>query len=131
MRNSAILLSFWVSGRDAPCYLMSGQLSDDRSERVGEVGAEDEIGEADLLPSALDFLGGGRRIIRKYGQCVRRAKRSRVGLGVRHVRRDSVTDNRHGERELDVPDGAEVVCQPLDFAPRLMPQREGDRVRDL
>jgi hypothetical protein len=60
---------------------MSGQLSYDRSERVGEVGAEDEIGEADLLPSPLDFLGGGRRVIRKYGQRVRRAKRSRVGVG--------------------------------------------------
>ena len=45
--------------------LTSRQLSYDRSKRVGEVGAEDEIGEADLLPSALDFLGGGRRIIRK------------------------------------------------------------------
>jgi len=35
-----------------------GQLSYDRGERVGEVGAEDEIGEANLLSSSLDFLGG-------------------------------------------------------------------------
>ena len=54
---------------------VSGQRSHDRGERVGEVGADDEIGEADLLPSPLDFLGGRRRVIRKYGQRVRCAKR--------------------------------------------------------
>ena len=47
---------------------MSGQLSYNRSERVGEVGAEDEVGEAGLLPSPLDFLGGRRRVVREYGQ---------------------------------------------------------------
>jgi hypothetical protein len=56
-----------------PVGLMSGQLSYDRSERVGEVGAEDEVGEADLLPSPLDLLGGCRRVIRKYRHRVRRA----------------------------------------------------------
>ena len=44
---------------------MAGELGDDRSERVGEVGAEDEVGEADLFPSPLELLGGGRRIGRK------------------------------------------------------------------
>jgi hypothetical protein len=39
--------------------LPSGQLSYDRNQRVGEGGADDHIGEADLLPSPLDFLGGG------------------------------------------------------------------------
>src|SRR5205823_15046137 len=73
--------------------LTSGQLSYDRSQRVGKVGAKDEIGEADLLPSPLDFLGGGHRVIRKYGQRVHCAKRSRVGVGGRHERRDSVADN--------------------------------------
>jgi hypothetical protein len=53
---------------------VSGQLGYDRSERVGEVGAEDEVGEADLLSSSLDFFGGRRRITRKYGERVRRAK---------------------------------------------------------
>jgi hypothetical protein len=51
-----------------PPGLVPGQLSHDRSEHVGEVGAEDEIGEADLLPSPLDLFGGGRRVSRKYGQ---------------------------------------------------------------
>ena len=40
--------------------------------------------------------------------------------------------NRHVERELDVPDGAEVACQLRDFDPRLTRQQcEGDRVCDL
>ena len=35
-------------------------------------------------------------------------------------------------RELDVPDSAEVACQPRDFDPRLIRQlHEGDRVCDL
>lgn len=38
--------------------LLSGQLGDDRGEGVGEVGADDEIGEADLFAAALDFFGG-------------------------------------------------------------------------
>ena len=50
-----------------PPGLVSGQLSHDRGERVGEVGAEDEIGEAHLLPSPPDFVGGGPRVSRKYG----------------------------------------------------------------
>ena len=70
-----------------PRRLTSGQLSYDRSQRVGKGGADDDIGEADLLPSPLDFLGGGRPVIRKYGQRVRCAKRSRVGVGGRHERR--------------------------------------------
>ena len=40
--------------------LVAGQLGYDRSEHVCEVGAEDEIGEADLLPSPLDLLCGRR-----------------------------------------------------------------------
>jgi hypothetical protein len=67
--------------RLSPAGLLSGQLSYDRSEHVGEVGAEDEVGEADLLPSPLDFLGGRRRVTRKYGERVRHAKRSRVRVG--------------------------------------------------
>jgi hypothetical protein len=47
-----------------PRGLTSGQLSYDRSQHVSEVGAEDEIGEANLLSSPLDFLSGGRRVIR-------------------------------------------------------------------
>ena len=105
-----------------PRGLTSGQLSYDRSQRVGEVGADDDIGEADLLPSPLDLLGGGSRVIRKYGQRVRCAKRSRVGVGRRHERRDSVADNRHVERELNIADGAELACQPRDFDPRLTRQ---------
>jgi pimeloyl-ACP methyl ester carboxylesterase len=115
-----------------PAGLMSSQFSDDRSERVGEVGAEDEVGEADLLPSPLDLLGGRRRVIRKYRQGVRRAKRTRVGVGGRHKRRDSVADHRHVEREFDVPDGAKVAYQPRDFDPRLTRQQcEGDRICEL
>ncbi|MEV6386586.1 hypothetical protein [Nocardia xishanensis] len=59
----------WWPGSDAlAARLTSREFGYDRGEPVGEVGAEDEIGEADLLLSPLDFLGGGRRIIRKYGQ---------------------------------------------------------------
>ncbi|MEV6138207.1 hypothetical protein AB0L63_19510 [Nocardia sp. NPDC051990] len=38
------------------------------------------------------------------------------------MRRDSVTDNRDGERELDVRESAEIGCQPRGFAPRVIPQ---------
>ena len=95
-----------LDDRLGPLGLVSGQLGYDRSERVGGVGAEDEVGEADLLPSPLDLLGGRRRVFRKYLQRVRRAKRSRVGVGNRQVWRDSVADHRHLLRELDVSDSA-------------------------
>jgi hypothetical protein len=90
--------------------LASGQLGDDRGECVCEVGAEDEVGETDLFPAALDFLGGRRRVIGEIGQRVRRPERSGVGVGGRHKRRASAADDRHVERELDVPDGLEVAC---------------------
>ena len=38
---------------------MASQLSDDRCEGVGEVGADDHVGEADLLASSLEFLDCG------------------------------------------------------------------------
>src|SRR6266702_6644855 len=82
--------------------LTSGQLSYDRSERFGEGGADDDIREADLLPAPLDFLGEGRRIIRKDGKRVHRSKRSRVGVGRRHERRDRVAYDGHVECELNV-----------------------------
>jgi hypothetical protein len=47
---------------------VSGQRSNDGGERVGRAGAEDEVGEADLLPSPLDFLGCGRRVSGEDGQ---------------------------------------------------------------
>src|ERR671936_1021291 len=123
--NVAIALALTIAW---PAGLTSGQLSYDWSQRVGEGGATDDVGEADLLPSPPDFLSGGRRVIRKYGQRVRCAKRSRVGVGGRHERRDNVADNRHVQRELNVADGAEVACQPRDFDPRLTRQlHEGDR----
>ncbi len=81
---------------------MSGQLSYDRSEHVGDVGAEDEVGEADLLSPPLDLFGGRRRVIRKYCERVRGAKDSRVGVGGRHERRNRVADYRHVEREFNV-----------------------------
>jgi hypothetical protein len=48
--------------------LTSGQFGYDWGEGVGDVGAEDEVGEADLLASSLDFFGGRRRVTGKYGQ---------------------------------------------------------------
>jgi hypothetical protein len=86
---------------------MSGQLSYDWGERVGEVGAEDEVGEADLLPPSLDLLGGRCGVIWKYRQRVRCAKRGGVGVGGRHQWRDGVADHRHVLREFDVSDRAE------------------------
>ena len=53
---------------------MPGQLGDDRSERSGGVGADDNVGEAALLPSSQDFLDGRRRVTWKYQERVRRAK---------------------------------------------------------
>jgi hypothetical protein len=47
---------------------VSGQRSNDRGERVGRAGAEDEVGEADLLPSPLDFLACRRRVSGEDGQ---------------------------------------------------------------
>jgi hypothetical protein len=41
-----------------PSDLMSGQVSHDWGEGVGDVSAEDEVGEADLLASSLNLLGG-------------------------------------------------------------------------
>src|SRR5438552_3497427 len=121
-----------LSRSASPRGLTSGKLSYDRSQRVGEGGADDNIGEADLLPSPLDFLGGGPRVIRKYGQRVGSAKRSRVGVGGSHEWRDRVADNRHVERELNIADGAEVACQPRDFDPSLTRQLyEGDGICDF
>ena len=96
----------------AAARLLTGQLSHDRGERVGAGGAEDEVGEADLLPSPLDLLGGRRGVIRKYCQRVHRAKRCRVGVGRRHERRDGVADHRHVLREFDVAARAEVAYHP-------------------
>ena len=45
---------------------MSGQLGDDRSERIRGVGADDKVGEAALLTSSQDFLDGRRRVTWKY-----------------------------------------------------------------
>src|SRR4051795_10136715 len=44
----------YQAGRSAGQMSTSGQFSDDRSQRVGEGGADDDIGEADLLASPLD-----------------------------------------------------------------------------
>ena len=45
---------------------VSGQLGNDRSERISGVGSDDKVGEAALLPSSQDFLDGRRRITWKY-----------------------------------------------------------------
>ena len=37
---------------------LSGQLGDDRSERISGVGADNEVGEAAVLPPPQDLLGG-------------------------------------------------------------------------
>jgi len=59
----------------------SGQLSDDRRECVGHVGAEDVVGEADLLRSPLDSSAAAAASSRRIGQRVRRTQRSRVLSG--------------------------------------------------
>src|SRR5207253_9371731 len=44
----------------------------------------------------------------------------------------SLTNNLHGERELNDADGAEVACQPCDFDPSLTRKLyEGDRICDF
>ena len=75
----------------------------------GDFGAEDEVGEADLLLSPLDLAGRGRRVVREDRQRVRSAQRSRVGIGKWHECRDCVADERGVLRGLDVPDGSEVA----------------------
>jgi hypothetical protein len=52
---------------------MSGQLGDDRSERISGVGADNEVGEAAVLPPPQDLLGGRRWVVREYRERVRRA----------------------------------------------------------
>jgi hypothetical protein len=52
---------------------MSGQLGDDRSERISGVGADNDVGEAAVLPPPQDLLGGRRRVAREYQERVRRA----------------------------------------------------------
>ena len=56
-----------------PRGLLSGQLGYDWGEGFGEVGAEDEVGVADLLAPPLNLLGGLSWVNRKYGQRVRLA----------------------------------------------------------
>jgi hypothetical protein len=48
------------------CGSVSGQLGDDRSERISGVGTYDKVGEAALLPSSQDFFGGCRRVTWKH-----------------------------------------------------------------
>jgi hypothetical protein len=61
-----------------------------------------------------------------WGQC------DRVGVGCGHERHDRVADNRHVERELDVPERAEVPGKLGDLDTRVIRHRdEGDRVRKL
>jgi hypothetical protein len=52
---------------------MSGQFGDDRSERIGGVGADNEVGEAAVLSLPQDLLGGRRRVAREYRVRVRSA----------------------------------------------------------
>ena len=52
---------------------MSGQLGDDRSERISGVGADNEVGEAAVLLPPQDLLGGRRRVAREYRERVRSA----------------------------------------------------------
>src|SRR5487761_283272 len=52
---------------------MPGQLGDDRSERISGIGADNEVGEAAVLPPPQDLLGGRRRVAREYQERVRRA----------------------------------------------------------
>jgi hypothetical protein len=51
--------------------LLAGQPGYHRGQHFGGVGAKDEVGVADLLAPPLDLLGGGRWVIREYGQRVR------------------------------------------------------------
>jgi hypothetical protein len=47
---------------------VSGQRSDDWGERVGRAGADDEVGEAELFPSPLDFLARRHPVAGEDGQ---------------------------------------------------------------
>ena len=116
------LLAFLLSGRTY-CGSVSGQLGDDRSERISGVGADDKVGEAALLPSSQDFLDGRRRVTGKYQQRVRRSQRGRVRVGGCHERGHGVTDHRHVEREFDVADSAEIGRHPHDVGPRVARHR--------
>jgi len=65
---SAVINALRLDPRLGRLGLASGQLGYDRSEDVGGDGAEDEVREADLLPSPLNLLGGRRGVIRKHLQ---------------------------------------------------------------
>jgi hypothetical protein len=112
---------------------LAGQPGHHRGQHFGEVGAKDEVGVADLLAPPLDFLGGGRWVIREYGQRVRLPERSRIGVSHgRHERGDAVSDDWDVEGELDVPNGTEVPCQTADVGASIARKCcERDRVGDF
>ena len=123
-----------TGGGQRSLALASSQFRNDRSEHVGVDGAEDEGGEADLLPSSLKLFDGSRRVLRKHFQRVRGAKRSRIEVGRRQVWRDSVADDRHQLRQFDISDStdAKVAYDPCHLA-TILPrhQCERDRVCDV
>ena len=85
----------------------SGQLSDDRSECVEHGGAEDELGEADLLPSALDSSAAAAG--RPEGSLASSRRAAQAGRYREANKRDYIADDRDVLRELLVQDAAEVA----------------------
>ena len=90
---------------------LAGELGDDRGECVCGIGAEDEVGEPDLLTSSLDLLGGGGWVAREDGQRIHFPQQFRVRVGRCHERRDQFADHRHMQGELDVAHRPKVVGQ--------------------
>jgi len=90
------------------CGSVSGQLGDDRSERISGVGADDEVGEAALLPSSQDFFGRRRRVTGSTRSESTARSAAGSGVGGCHERGDGVADHRHVEREFDVSNRAEI-----------------------
>ncbi|MCZ2261354.1 hypothetical protein [Isoptericola sp. QY 916] len=61
-----------------------------------------DVGEAALLASPQDLLGGRPGVGGQLQQRVRRAQRAGVGVGRRHERGDGIADHGRVERQLEV-----------------------------
>ena len=111
---------------------MSGQLSDDGSERISGVCADSYVREAALLASSQNLLGGRRWITWENRERVRRAQRGGVRVGWRHEGGDGVADHRYVQCEFDISDRAELGREPHDLDPRVARLGgKGDRIGQL
>ena len=94
---------------------MSGQLGDDRSERISDVGADDNVGEAALLPSTGSSSSPAEarvHVLRHQSAC----ETFEEGLNVRRKQLGCLMSGPVAAAVIDIP-GHEVVVIPFDEPP--------------